>query len=135
VASATRAVLNWQDTGYETVSNQNLFLQPYGSDANNETLKARIIGWSYLRASGLWVPHLLAQFTVTLGNLAAGLGTNTFLADTIDLEYGDASLIRISPANDIPGSVVLDVRGAQLVEIDFDRNSSAASANALYRRL
>lgn len=116
---------------------------PFGTDANNETFKMRISGWRPLEISGsttLWVPTLLCEVTVTLSSTQAGVAgagvvATEYFADTLTLTYPATDGIStqvVSPANDLPGHVVIDCKGCAKLRVDFDRNSSAASCNALY---
>lgn len=118
-----------------------VLLIPYGSDAANETFNLQLMGWSRVEDSALaplWVPQLLGLFAVTLGaGTATALGASNFLADTIVITKGAAdggynSLI--SGANDTPASILVDVRGCEILQFGFDiGDSGAASANCLWR--
>ena len=119
-----------------------LVLQPFGSDAQNEAFDVRVWGWvkgddDDSTISNLWVPALLADLTCTLGNIAASdLGTNNFLADTITENDGDSDggvlVETVSPAEDLPSAVHVNLRGCGLMEFAFNRDT-AAPANCLFR--
>lgn len=119
-------------------------LIPYGSDAADETLNMRLWGWSKT-VDGIWIPQLLALLAVTLGNIdATAIAADNFLADTIAVTEGSeddssstdgtggALADEISPADDSTASVLVQLRGCQLIEFDFDM-VTAASANCLWR--
>ena len=109
---------------------------PFGTDANNETLTMRVWGWSKeSTSSGLWIPQLLLEVTVTLGNVdAAAIADDTYMADTLAIAAGDANAAVVSPANDTPGSFLLHLRGIQMIEFDF-KTGTAASSNAYWRMM
>ncbi len=115
----------------------------FGTSADNQNFNARVLGWDFSLVAGVqvWNYVMLCQFAVTLGNLAGAAGgeitTTGFVADTIALTYGndDVSVDIVSPANDIRAHAVIDAKGFRKLEVLFDRNSSAASCNCLYRKL
>jgi hypothetical protein len=125
-------------SGYENTLPQQddlLWFKPWGTNANNETFDLRLWGWTKdSSATGQWEPSLILELNVTLGNIAASKGSLSFDADTIVLAKGDASSKIVSPANDLPGSVTVDVVGYHLLEFDFDSTGSATSS-VLYRFL
>jgi hypothetical protein len=118
-----------------------LLLRFFGAEASNEAFNARVWGWSQERSTLSWEAALLAQFAVTLGNLAGtascAIVATDFEADTIALTYGASVDVAVnSPANDVRGAYArVDCQGFSKVQIEFDMNSSAASANCLYKRL
>lgn len=127
----------------EAVDDQ-MLVQPYGTNAANENFHMRVWGWA--KGSSLdstlkdsWIPILLGEFVVTLGSIDASdpLGSTMFLADTITESSGDTAAIEtVSPTNDLPAWFVLDTRGCELIEFDFDLDAggnAAASANCLWR--
>lgn len=105
---------------------------PFGTNSNNDVFDMRVWGWSKIFAVDKWVPQLLAQFAVTVGNIAQG-ETNTFMADTIVKTYGGDDVDIISPVADVTGSAIIHLRGCQLIEFDFDLGSGAAAMNAWWR--
>lgn len=111
-------------------------LQPFGTDAADETFDLRLWAWtptSNIANTGLWIPRLLVELNVTLGDIAAtAIAASHFLADTIAIAAGDANAPVISPANDTPASILVHLRGAELLEFDFDL-TGAAAANCLLR--
>ncbi len=116
-------------------------IMPYATAANNVTFLMRVWGWkrfSILTDANtpyLYVPRLLLDVTCTAGNIAAGLGTNTFFADTIVVSGttpGDSTALFITPTGDVAGSIKLDIFGSNWIEFDFGLNSSATATNALW---
>jgi hypothetical protein len=123
--------------GYENTLPQQddlLWFKPWGTNAANETFDLRLWGWTHDLANGQWEPALLLELNVTLGDIAASKGSLSFDADTIVLAKGDSTAKIISPGNDLPASVVVDVLGFHLLEFDFDSTASATSS-VLYRFL
>src|SRR3989304_4346054 len=84
-------VINLFDAKYgiatETYIPKFFNLQPFGDNADGEVFEVRVWGWSKdvtTVATPIWIPQLLLELTVTLGNIAAtALGTKNFMADTI----------------------------------------------------
>ncbi len=118
-----------------------VLLKFFGTDTNNQNFNVRVLGWDQETTTGSWEFQLLAQFAVTLGNLAGtalcAMVAADFEADTIAVTYGNSNVSAevISPANDVRGAVArVDAYGATIIEVLFDRNSSAVSANALWKR-
>lgn len=115
-------------------------LVPYGTDADNEQFDMRVVGWNRTAISGvseLWIPQLLLQSVVTMGNIAAtAIGANHFMADTMTIAEGDSSEKVISSADDTPASVLLNLRGCELIEILFSLTAAlteGTGANCLWR--
>lgn len=111
-----------------------LTIIPIGTDTAAQTFKIRVIGWKSITAPDktlLWVPTLIAEMTCTLGSITGVAGTavpaaNLF-ANAITLTYGKGVLHQGS----LIAQIRVPVEGYEMVELDFDRNASAASANAL----
>lgn len=118
---------------------QYIFLQPYGGNSNDETFDIRLYGWNTLQDKGvadhgLWVPVLLVEANVTLGNIAAtDLGANMLISDTLVIVKGDT--VTVSPANNTPAFIKLNMLGAQLIEFDFDLTGTGDAANCLWKAL
>lgn len=92
----------------------------------------------------VWIPLLLIETVCTLSaklGVATGEVDNTNrLVDIIvqTTGYGSTPGISneiVSPANDLPGSIVLDTKGLTKAEFVFNMNSSATSANCMVGRL
>ncbi len=116
-------------------------IMPIGTAANNVTFLMRVYGWKVFpiltsaTAPYLYVPRLLLDVTCTAGNIASGVVTSGFLADTIVVSGttpGDSSALFITPTGDCVGSIKLDIFGSNYIEFDFATNSSATAMNALW---
>jgi hypothetical protein len=130
-------------------TNNGLMLLIVGTGANNAVIDGmRVISWRRLLGDGntvkdLWVPHVLAEFSATLGNVTGAangaLGTSYFFADTISLvtNMGNANVSNeiVSPQNDTPAHILLDAKGAEKVEVLFDLGASATGGNCLYAKI
>lgn len=119
-----------------------LILKFFGTSASDQTANCRVWGWALEATTLSWENVLLAQFALTLGNLAGtascAITASDFEVDTIALTYGNDDVVVsiVSPGNDVRGAyVMLDAIGFPKLQVEFDRNSSAASLNALYRTI
>lgn len=118
---------------------ESLQLFPYGSDTANQTFGLRLWGWSRT-TDDVWVPHLLADLSCTLASIdAAALTAGNLMADTIAVTTGgavaggDGSDV-ISPTGDVPASLLVALRGCELIEFDADTGTpTAVNANCLWR--
>lgn len=128
--------------GGGVTSTNMLKLVPYGTDTNNLTFSMRVIGWSKLdegdKNTTIWIPIILGEVSCTLSSSCTGVAGGiipaaTYFCDTIAVTYGTSGidLSVTSPAADIPAHVVVDTKGCQFVEVQFDM-TGAASGNALY---
>ena len=120
-----------------------LKIVPCGTDGNNDTFDLRVYGWGAINngASPIWIPTLLADLSVVLGNIAATpVGTGQFLADTITLNDGPATAtfltVTVDPQEDIPAAyIVLHTQGSHLIQFDSDLagGQEGVAANALWK--
>jgi hypothetical protein len=120
-----------------------LLLLPYGTGSNNDTFNMRVIGWSVIGndpITQLWVPTILAEVACTLCG-AVGVAGKLIVAaerfvDTITITTGNAGvgLDVVSPTGDVIGSIMVDAKGSQKVEITFDIVSGTTDMNCLYRK-
>lgn len=108
---------------------------PFGAGVDNSTLTVRLIGWSLVGA--LWVPSVLCQFDATLSTAVGVSGSDVTdterFADTVaDPTIGAAGVTcqPYSPANNIPGFMLLDACGCTLFQLDTSVGT-ATSGNAL----
>jgi hypothetical protein len=110
---------------------------PFGGDANNETFDFMVYGWSKTAGTVIYIPQLLIDCSVTLGNIdAAAAEASQFMADTITVNDGPSDgpgRSVISPEDDLPGSVLLHTRGCQYLEFVFDLTGTADRANVWWR--
>ncbi len=118
-----------------------LLLVPFGGDAPDQTGEVRIYGYRKLSRMGFvsqWVPCLLCELAVTLGNRpgSAGgvLGGGEYLADTLAVTKGTAnvSVEVVSPEEDLPAHALIDIKGFPRVQVRFATGGSAASLNTLW---
>lgn len=120
-----------------------LRLMPFGAGADNSTLSVRVIGWSCVgdnAGNNLWVPTILAEYSAIL-SAAVGVAGRAVLdterfADQVTLVTGNDGVdtSKISPANDTPAHVLVDLKGCQKVEVVFQLGT-ATGANALFHTL
>jgi hypothetical protein len=94
---------------------------PFGTNGNNDTFDMRLWGWRKVSGVDLWIPTLLVQLDVILGDIVAtAIAADNYLADTITIDAGDESSPLISPENDTPGMASIHLRGCELIEFDWD---------------
>lgn len=116
-----------------------VLLVAYGTGSENATFGLRAIGWR--KGGATWVPATLAEVTATLGTtlgVTGGVpGASDRLCDTLAVVTGtaDVGLDAVSPGDNTPAHLVLDVRGCSRLELLFRLDSGATGANALVARL
>ena len=119
-------------------------LVPYGVGSNGNTFSMNVYGWySVIRSNTqpiLWVPILLASFTCTLDSSCPGVGgsaipSTSYFCNTIALVTGNqgTDVDVVSPGGSIHeiAHVVVDAKGARIVEVRFGTGGSATSCNAI----
>ena len=122
----------------------------YGTGADDATFAARIIAWSKVVTdrSGavtdidrVWIPHDLVEVTGALSTFV-GLAGKTILdthrfADTLALSGTTANagvnVNIVSPANNRPARMYVDLEGAEYLEIQVEDDGSATAMGALYK--
>lgn len=127
--------------GVDGKSPSHVLLIPYGGNDNNDVMNVRLWGWSRtgLAATPVYVPQLLAELAVTLGNVdASAVGASLFLADTIAVTYGDTNEKTLgvsvsSPANDVPANALVHLRGVEYIEFDFKLGAGGDKMNCYWR--
>ncbi len=131
--------------GGQTASNGLQFL-PYGAGVATNTFLMSVFAWDLIHAYDdgnvpYWTAWPLATFTCTLCTLTGKAGSDVnasqLYCGTIALVIGNANISNeiISPTGNMKASITMDAKGCQLVQVLFDRNDSATSANALWRRI
>jgi hypothetical protein len=128
-----------------------LFIKPYGVGADATTFSFKVIGWRVLGENTplpMWDPSTLAVFQATLesglplvGQYAA---STTYFADTLTVTSqplltgtvsaaaASLSLLELyDPANGDPAWVKVPIYGFQKLELSFTTGGSATSCNAL----
>lgn len=143
ITKPTTNILNQNTPIIENV----LMLAFFGAGTENTTFDARVIGWNamaFVKTDGspgeLWIPTPLAQFSCTLsatvGVAGAPVTATDKFVDTITAASfnptGGSEIV--SPTGDLIAHAVLDAKGCDLVQIDFDM-TGATSGNALSRWL
>lgn len=134
------------DVVNKPINNVGVFMF-FGTGSDDNTFLARILGWRHIvqrntdwvKETAIWIPVPLVELTCTLSTftgVAGGLlGTTQRFADTLALVgttgNDDVSIDIVSPANNTPAHIVVDLKGFQKCEVIFDRNSSASSCNGL----
>ena len=145
--SGNYAVIRMPDKGAGSV----VTLQFGGTDADNETGKARVLvvpkpvnpapGVDPTTVTREYVAQWLADFDFTVDSSLAGTaggvlgGTGFYLADTITSTASapTAALNAISPADGVnPASVQITHNNAAFIIVLLHRNSSLATVNGLY---
>lgn len=115
-----------------------IILMPFGAGSDDQTFDMRVIGWlPFGSPYSYWVPTILWQGTCTLSTAVGVAGQTTVAtdryADTIDTDIGTDGVTcsRLSNAANQPASVLVDLRGHRLIQIDFDM-TGATNGNCLY---
>lgn len=121
-----------------------LNIVPFGTGADDSTFSVRVICWRKFGNDALtwiWVPVNLVELLCTICTVpgVAGTlvdGTHNF-CDTIVVTTGSALGGELanesinSPGNNTIAHAVIDMKGAQFIELSFSTGNSATAANAL----
>ena len=111
-----------------------------GTDAANETINFRIVGWQrYARGDGaakqiFWLPRVLAVGVATLGTKTLGTdgadveSAAALLSDTIIETSGYDQATVFSPADNTVAWLDVQVGNCDLIEVDVDRGTAATSS-------
>lgn len=124
-------------------------LIPYGTGDANDVFDMRIIGWRRVgsgpRPDVLWIPHILASLTCTIG-AATGVAASPVVAtelfvDTITIlseptitadTTRQGTVMTYSPANDTIAWAIVDLQGCEKLELTFDTTTGdPTGANCL----
>ncbi len=113
---------------------------PFGKGADNSTFSIRIFGWTQIGNANTtttkWHATLLAEVQCTLTDSLPGL-TDTLPVDSSSYYAGDIVLIGtsgnigvsceiVAPQNDTPAHLVVDLKGSQVLELQFSREGNGA---------
>lgn len=125
-----------------------LLIIPYGTDTSAQTFLLSAFAWDMIPAGtgaagdkDTWQAYLLASFQCTLCTLTglalSPVNASQLYCGTITITAGNANVSAeaVSPTGNIKASILLDTKGAALVELRFARNGSAASMNSIYRKV
>lgn len=133
-------------TGPGGLTANSLQMIPYGTGSATNTFTMKAYGWRRTggvgaNLTGLWVPYLLASFTVTLGT-ATGVGgcdvnASQLLATTIALVTGNANVSNeiLSPTGNVIAHIILDAKGAAYVELRFSTGGVATDCNCMVAKV
>ena len=107
---------------------QQVLLLPYGTGNAGDQFRMRLYGWwpvddPAATTKVVWLPLLLCEFTVTLGN-QAGVGnrliaSNDRIAATITLDAGTVGT-GVLVSNPVAAWVKVDLQGCRLFQFDFE---------------
>lgn len=137
---------------------QFIMLIPIGLGANNDGFSMRLLGWRHIGGNAnipvnrLWIPVIIAEYTVLLGNVTGIAGSpvldTEFFADTMApvaarqaddvIAAGTAVQTQyklLSPVNDTPAHAVVPIDGWEKIEFQFDQTTNTPTCNCLYALL
>lgn len=126
----------------------------FGVGANGTTFNANIYGWKQVDGNQpgiftLWVPKLLVSLTgITINSGQPGIANtfvpalvsaaNQYFCSAVTLNVGnqgtDVDIISPGSGTSEIASVYVSTKGARFLEVRFNMNSSATSANALFTK-
>ena len=104
-----------------------------GSNADNETVNYQVILWFQTWPDGAdkyWTPVIVAKGAYTLGATALAtsvIAANGFIADTVTDTLAQPGSVVISPEDDSVASLTIDLRDADLIEVQTDLGTAAAA--------
>lgn len=155
--AVTGCVIDLVVTGGTNSASNNIILIPVMT-ANSAAVMTgmRVIAWSKLpktapatnTASDLWIPTPLVEVsanagavTMVAGATGGALGTTyffagviaavtTFVAPNANVDYSIINSVTLGIAQ-----LVVDVKGAQKLEVTFDAGANVTAMNCLYKRL
>jgi hypothetical protein len=154
VVSVGDGVIPWGLEG--STSATGLMLMFFGVGTNGQTFNANVYGWEEVLppntalGSGLWVPKPLVTLTgITINASIPGVlntsvpalvsAANQYFCSAITLNLGNTGISCeiLSPGSGVAeiAHAVIDGKGARFIEVRFNMNSSATSANALWKRM
>lgn len=136
------------DIGHKgSVASNGLIIVPYALGSNDNTFSMRVLQWRRIGRdplTALWIPVKLLEVTGTLSSTPVGIAGKEILntemfCDTITLvgTSGNANVSCeiVSPADNTIAHIMLDLKGAQKVELTFTTGASATSCNALIAKI
>lgn len=141
----TTGIIDLANTGFTTPNG--LLVLPYGTDTAAQTFLMEFYAWDRVnpratQISDQWMTWLLAAFTCTLGTYVCGVpgsevDGNQLAAGTIVQTIGGANVSAevINPAGNKQASIILDTKGARLVQAKFAINAASVSCNAVWKPL
>ncbi len=138
-------------------ASQRFLLKPFGTGGAGGTFSMNVYEWRATAGAffgplsqgqvRLWIPTLLANYAITLGNLVGVAGTDLNgsynFAGTVTQSYGPTTYVSSAITHEgvlySPGAaniaeIVLRILGARFVEVTFQLGTAAA-ANCLWAKL
>lgn len=117
----------------------NMQIMLFGAGADNTTFDLRIIGWRLTSDGVTYIPTPIAALSsctlsATVGATGLALVSTDRLVDTITLATGYNAGVVVdvtSPTGDVPANVLIDHRGFDKIQFDFDM-TGATSGNLIY---
>lgn len=137
--STERAIYKVDQDG--TRNRNTLVVVPFGGDTNNDIIKVKVKGWSFIpppsTGKGAWHPTLICEVSCTLSSTLVGLANESvvateFYADTLSLTNGVATLFQ-GTADVDPAYFQVGISGFEMVEVEFAMGTGGDQANALVR--
>lgn len=125
------------------LSQNSVMVVPYGTGDDDDEFAMRVIGWRRLGSdpeTDLWVPYKLCELTCTMSTAVGVAGTGVVAAerfcDTLSVvtNMGNANVdvVVFSPQDNTVAHAVIDLKGAQMLEITFDMTTGdPTDANCL----
>lgn len=119
----------------------NVLLAFFGVGVADQVGKARVTAWRRVTSGGttLWVPETLTLLTFTLGTqtgvAATPIVAANLFADTIaeTTAFTTAEEIRQGATPDQSlATIAIDIKGAEKIQVTFDKNTVGTSVNGLY---
>ena len=116
------------------VSHDTIEIMPFGTSAADQTMAFQVVGWRQTGgATSIWVPTLICTCVGTLctatGVASADVLNTDYLCDAITVTTG-VTVVPSVTAN-TPAVALINIEGFQKYEVMVQRNSSAATVNAL----
>lgn len=119
-------------------------LIPYGTGDDNDVFVMSVLGWGCIdrgKSTQTWFSVILGQFTCTMSAYAGialgALVATELVCDTIvgvtNKWNDDVTASILSPADDTPAHVTIDLEGFSKIEVLFDTTTgNPTGCNALY---
>lgn len=140
--TATRAVFDKGKLGTRDLNT--LVVMPFGGNTNDDIINVKVVRWIRVPRStpaspavDMYVAELLAEVQCTLSSTLVGLANEEvvateFFADDITLTKGVATIIK-GTADVDTAYFMVDISGAEIVELVFDLGTGGDTQNALVR--
>lgn len=158
VGQTTSAIIDLTDQGGGSgvlFTQNKIKIIPFGFGVNLNTIGLQVFTWDYaieggVASTAIWYPTLICQVTATLatGDLAGVAGSlvpsTSWFPDTLVMNFPSAvpklfatvatGVNLFAPADTIHGAhLIIDLEGAQMVEVVFLGSGTTPTSNALYK--